>query len=117
MRRASARPKRNWKRLPGMTRFAVNYCFLAALDGHAIPLTEPMLQLSQAERAGCIRRHTQEEIESFLERHISASHGCVSFMNCCGRRPKAAAKNGRQSRGQRCSQKEIRGKKERRKRT
>jgi endonuclease III len=60
--------------LPGATHFAVNFCFLAALEGHAIPLTEPMLQyLKDHELVDS--ELTQEEIETFLERHIPASRG------------------------------------------
>jgi endonuclease III len=66
--------KKELEELPGVTRFAVNFCFLAALEGHAIPLTEPMLQfLKDHELAD--PQGTHEEVETFLERHISASHG------------------------------------------
>lgn len=66
--------KKELEELPGMTHFAVNFCFLAALEGHAIPLTEPMLDyLKDHEMVD--PQLTQDEIETFLERHISASHG------------------------------------------
>jgi endonuclease III len=60
--------------LPGATRFAVNFCFLASLQGHAIPLTEPMLQFLKDHEL-VDPQIPQEEIETFLERHIPASHG------------------------------------------
>jgi endonuclease III len=66
--------KKEMEELPGATRFAVNFCFLAALEGHAIPLTESMLQFLKEHELVDIE-NTQEEIETFLERHISASHG------------------------------------------
>lgn len=66
--------KKELDELPGATHFAVNFCFLAALEGHAIPLTEPMLQyLKDHEMVD--PQLTQDELETFLERHISASHG------------------------------------------
>jgi endonuclease III len=66
--------KKELDELPGVTRFAVNFCFLAALEGHAIPLTEPMLDYLK-EHELVDPQNTQDEIETFLERHISASHG------------------------------------------
>jgi endonuclease III len=58
--------------ITGMTPFAVNYCFLTALGGHAIPLTEGMLSY--------LRQHeivhpeaSLDEISGFLERQIAAS--------------------------------------------
>jgi endonuclease III len=66
--------KKDLEELSGATHFAVNFCFLVALEGHAIPLTEPMLTyLKDHELVD--PQNTQEEIETFLERHISASQG------------------------------------------
>lgn len=66
--------KKDMEELAGSTHYAVNFCFLAALEGHAIPLTEPMLQFLK-ENEMVDPQATQEEIEIFLERHIPASHG------------------------------------------
>jgi endonuclease III len=66
--------KKELDELPGVTHFAVNFCFLAALEGHAIPLTEPMLNFLKDHEL-VDPQITQDEIETFLERHISASHG------------------------------------------
>jgi endonuclease III len=66
--------KKELDELSGATHFAVNFCFLAALEGHAIPLTEPMLNFLK-DRELVDPQMTQDEIETFLERHISASHG------------------------------------------
>lgn len=58
--------------IPGMTPFAVAYTFLTALDGHAIPLTDAMIgYLKQNELVH--PESTPQEIESFLERQISAA--------------------------------------------
>lgn len=65
--------KKELEELPGTTRFAVNFCFLASLQGHAIPLTEPMLHFLNDNQM-VDPQATQDEIEMFLERHISASH-------------------------------------------
>ncbi|HDS85321.1 MAG TPA: hypothetical protein ENN97_09030 [Phycisphaerales bacterium] len=58
--------------IAGITPFVAAYTFLTALGGHAIPLTDKM--------AAYLREHklvhpdaTVPEIESFLERHISAA--------------------------------------------
>jgi endonuclease III len=66
--------KKDMEELPGVTHFAVNFCFLAALGGHAIPLTEPMLKFLK-DNQWLDPEATQEEIDTFLERHVSASHG------------------------------------------
>jgi endonuclease III len=58
--------------IPGMTPFTVAYTFLTALDGHAIPLTDAMVSyLKQNEMVH--PESTPQEIESFLERQISAA--------------------------------------------
>lgn len=58
--------------LEGVTRFAADYCFLTALGGHAIPLTESMKSLLG--REGLIHPEaTEEEIHGFLERQIAAA--------------------------------------------
>jgi endonuclease III len=57
-----------------VTRFAVDFCILAAFDGHAIPMTETMLAFLRAEEM-IDPDATTEEVESFLLRHIPASSG------------------------------------------
>lgn len=64
--------KKELEELGGTTRFAVNYCFLAAFEGHAIPLNEAMLNYLRSEEL-VDSEATPEEVEGFLERHISAS--------------------------------------------
>ncbi|MEN6308470.1 MAG: hypothetical protein ABFD91_12015 [Anaerohalosphaeraceae bacterium] len=66
--------KKELEELGGATRFAINYCFLAAFGGHAIPLNEAMLNYLRSEEL-VDTEATSEEVEGFLERHISASAG------------------------------------------
>jgi len=64
--------RKNLEEIPGMTPFAVAYTFLTALDGHAIPLTDKMVEyLKQKELVH--PESTLQEIESFLERQIGAA--------------------------------------------
>lgn len=58
--------------ISGMTPFAVSYTFLTAMDGHAVPLTDAMVDyLVQNELVH--PESTRHEIESFLERQIHAN--------------------------------------------
>jgi endonuclease III len=66
--------RKELEELDGTTHFAVNFCFLAALEGHVIPLTEPMINFLKSQEL-VDPEATQEEIEAFLERHIAASAG------------------------------------------
>lgn len=58
--------------LEGITPFAVSYCFLTAMGGHAIPLNAKMLDYL---RAGELvhPNATDAEIAGFLERQIAAA--------------------------------------------
>ncbi|MHC4292077.1 MAG: hypothetical protein ACYSTR_07685, partial [Planctomycetota bacterium] len=63
----------------GVTPFAVSYCFLTALDGHAIPLNSPMLEyLRDSELV--YPTATDAEIAGFLERQIGASDAYDFYM-------------------------------------
>jgi len=53
--------------------FVVNYCFLTSLAGHAIPLTEQMIDFLKNEEL-VHPESTDEQIEGFLERQISAAN-------------------------------------------
>ncbi len=60
------------EKLEGVSRFAVNYCMLTFLQGHAIPLTARMLEYlkdNEMVDAGA----GQDDIEGFLTRQISAN--------------------------------------------
>ncbi len=70
----SKRPAKGFlEKIEGVNRFAVDYCMLTSLHGHAIPLTKKMIEylrnneLVQAEA-------DEGEIEGFLARQISAEN-------------------------------------------
>jgi endonuclease III len=83
--------------IAGMTPFAVSYTFLTALDGHAIPLTDAMVDYL-IEHELVHPESTRHEIESFLERQIHA-HAAYFFYACLrsqtegGLQKKTAARN------------------------
>lgn len=64
--------KKELEEIEGMTLFSINYCFLTALDGHAIPLNAKMLQYLR-ENELVHPEATEQEIAGFLERQISAA--------------------------------------------
>ena len=61
-----------------ISKFAVGYCFLTALKGHAIPLTEPMVNYLQ-ENELVYPGADSDTIEGFLERQISSSDGYTFY--------------------------------------
>jgi endonuclease III len=65
------------EKLHGLSRFAVDYCFLAALRGHCIPLTPKMIGYLKA-RELVHPDATDDDIEGFLERQIAAT-GAFEF--------------------------------------
>ena len=70
--------RKELEELDGMSRFAVDYCFVTALGGHAIPLTEPMKSLLRREEL-IHPEATDDEIHGFLERQIPAADGWVFY--------------------------------------
>lgn len=70
----SKRPARQiLEKLDGTSRFAVNYCMLTSLRGHAIPLTKKMIEYLR--RSEVVHPEADEqEIEGFLARQISAEN-------------------------------------------
>jgi hypothetical protein len=60
--------------LESASSFVLNYCFLTALEGHAVPLTPRMIEYLKAEEL-VDPDATDDDIEGFLERQISASSG------------------------------------------
>ena len=61
------------QKLDGVSRFAINYCFLAALRGHCIPLTRNMIEYLRD--GGLVYPGaTEDDIEGFLERQIAAAN-------------------------------------------
>jgi endonuclease III len=70
----SKRPARIFlEKIEGADRFVVDYCMLTSLQGHAIPLTQRMTEyLKRNELVHA--EATDEEIEGFLARQISAEN-------------------------------------------
>ncbi|MCD6393352.1 MAG: hypothetical protein J7M40_07580 [Planctomycetes bacterium] len=71
-------------------RFAVDYCFLTALGGHAIPLTPRMIEYLKAD-ALVDPAATDEDIASFLERQILADSD-YEFYSLLRRQSEASSK-------------------------
>ena len=64
--------KKKLEQIDVLSRFAINYCFLTSLGGHAIPLTEKMVNYLKV----CELVHpeaTDDDIEGFLERQITSA--------------------------------------------
>lgn len=70
--------------------FVVDYCFLTALGGHAIPLTPRMIEYLKADDL-VDPAATDEDITSFLERQISASSD-YEFYSLLRRQSEASSK-------------------------
>ena len=65
--------RKELERFKAAGKFALDYCFLVALDGHAIPLTPRMIEYLKAD--GLVDpAASDEEISGFLERHIAAAN-------------------------------------------
>jgi len=75
LKKVGKRPaKKALEKLDGITRFAVDYCMLMALQGHAIPLTERMIEYLKSR--GLVDSEADErQIGGFLTRQISAKNG------------------------------------------
>ena len=69
--------------LQGISRFAVDYCFLIALGGHSIPLKESMTRLLLEEEL-IHPDSSEDEIHGFLERQINATDGWMFYNFLCG---------------------------------
>lgn len=65
--------------IDGITPFAVSYCFLMALGGHAIPLNAKMVSYLHANEL-VYPNATDAEIAGFLERLIGASDAYTFYM-------------------------------------
>lgn len=61
-------------KISGLDSFTINYCMMTALGGHAIPLTEKMIELLRTEQY-VHPEADQQEIEGFLSRQIAAKNG------------------------------------------
>ena len=63
--------KKFLEKLDGNSRFVVDYCMLTALQGHAIPLTNKMVEYLKSNEL-VHPEADEQEIEGFLTRQISA---------------------------------------------
>jgi endonuclease-3 len=72
LKKLGKRPARqDLEKIEGVSRFVINYCLLTALEAHAIPLTEPMIEYLK--RNGIIDANADEEdLEGFLTRCVAA---------------------------------------------
>jgi endonuclease III len=75
LKKIGKRPaKKALEKLDGITRFAVDYCMLMALQGHAIPLTGRMIEYLKSHEL-VDSEVDEQQIEGFLTRQISAKNG------------------------------------------
>jgi endonuclease III len=75
LKKMGKRPaKQALEKIEGISRFAVDYCMLTSLGGHAIPLTENMIQyLKNNELVN--PDADEQQIGGFLAKQISAKNG------------------------------------------
>ncbi len=65
--------KKELEEIAGLSSFAANYCFLTSLGGHAVPLTDDMIEyLKDTDLVH--PKSKNSDIEGFLERQISAAN-------------------------------------------
>lgn len=91
--------KKELEEIDGITPFAVNYCFLTALDGHAIPLNAAMLAYLRDNEL-VHPDASDHDIAGFLERQIAAADAFTFYtllreaaeQDKTGGRPKPAPK-------------------------
>ena len=75
LRKIGKRPaKQVLEKLDDTSRFVVNYCMLTALQGHAIPFTQKMIDYLKSNELVDVEADEQQ-IEGFLTRLISAKNG------------------------------------------
>lgn len=66
--------KQDIEELDGITHFVVNYCVVTVFKGHAIPLTERMIEFLRSREMVSPRANPQE-IEGFLSKQVAAKDG------------------------------------------
>ena len=71
--------RKDLEELESITSFVVSYCFLTALNGHAIPVMEKMVEYLRA-LALVHPKAKQHDIEGFLERQISVTNAYECYM-------------------------------------
>lgn len=62
------------EKMEGVSRFVVDYCMLTALGGHAIPLTEQMVEYLHSSEL-VYPEASEQEIGGFLAKQITAKNG------------------------------------------
>ncbi len=65
--------KKELEEIDGLSSFATNYCFLTSLGGHAVPLTDDMIEYLK-DNDLVHPKSKDSDIEGFLERQISAAN-------------------------------------------
>jgi hypothetical protein len=74
LKKIGKRPaKQILEKMDGVSRFAVNYCMLTSLQGHAIPLTQKMIEYLRSNEL-VYPDADEQEIEGFLAKQISAEN-------------------------------------------
>ncbi len=74
LKRIGKRPaKEILEKMDGVSLFAVNYCMLTSLQGHAIPLTKTMIEHLRSNEL-VHPNADEQQIEGFLARQISAEN-------------------------------------------
>lgn len=75
LKKIGKRPARQaLEKIDGVSRFVVDYCMLTALGGHAIPLTENMMNYLKSNDL-VNPNADQQQVEGFLAKQISAKNG------------------------------------------
>jgi hypothetical protein len=75
LKKAGKRPaKQILEKLEGTNRFVVDYCMLTSLQGHAVPLTDGMIEYLK-DKGFVYPDATAQEIGGFLAKQISAKKG------------------------------------------
>jgi len=74
LKKTGKRPaKQVLEKLDGISHFVVCYCMLTSLQGHAIPLTQKMVEYLRSNKL-VDPQASEQEIEGFLTRQISAKN-------------------------------------------
>jgi len=75
LKKVGKRPaKQALEKIEGVSRFVVNYCMLTSLQGHAIPLTQKMIEYLRSIEV-VHPEANEQEIEGFLTKQIPARNG------------------------------------------
>ncbi len=75
LKKVGKRPaKQALEKIEGVSRFVVNYCMLTSLQGHAIPLTQKMIEYLRSIEV-VHPEADEQEIEGFLTKQIPAKNG------------------------------------------